>query len=76
MECSGSWLLHFQLSHLPSLRKLVQMHNGDTESWLEYWYGSNVENPIDYAWVESHPMRRTSRPIALEALPKLRGAMP
>jgi hypothetical protein len=50
--------------------------NGDQASWLEYWYGSNVDNPIDYTWVEEYPMRNTARPIAQEALPRLRGALP
>jgi hypothetical protein len=43
-------------------------------AWTEYWYGSNVENPIDYAYVEAYAMRNTARPVVEAALPQLRQA--
>jgi hypothetical protein len=49
--------------------------NGEQASWMEYWYGSNVENPIDHTYVEEYPMRDTARPVAQNALPRLRAAM-
>jgi len=49
-----------------------QAFNGDSASWMEYWYGSNVENPIDHAWVESEAMRNTVRPHVVQTLAQLK----
>lgn len=46
--------------------------NGEVAWNSELWHGSETINPIDYAWVESYPMRDTSRPYIEQTLPLLR----
>ncbi|MGC9669476.1 hypothetical protein ACNTMW_23350 [Planosporangium sp. 12N6] len=51
-------------------------YDGERVGATEYWYGSQIEQPIDYAWVESYSCRNTSRPIAIDAIPRLRAIVP
>jgi len=53
-------------------RYTCRTFNGDSTSWMEYWYGSNVENPIDHAYVESNTMRNTVLPYVQQTLPQLK----
>jgi len=46
--------------------------NNDFAVNSELLHGSETINPIDYAWVESYPMRNTSRPYVEDILPRLR----
>ncbi|WP_159079479.1 MULTISPECIES: hypothetical protein [unclassified Plantactinospora] len=47
-------------------------HTGDVESWTELQAGSQLINPIDYAFVETNVMRNTVRPSILRELPRLK----